>query len=152
MVSSSSFAWERARTTKDIDLRLVGPPAGLLERLRRAAGLELGDFMVFTVAPDAEHPAIANEGMLYGGQRHRVTCTLAGKPYGQMFGLDIAFADPMPRVFPNAKPFRGDAAVPNLVPHLLLVQKRLPQIDPPYSRFASFSMPVLGSTARTRTR
>jgi len=86
---------ERARTTKDIDLRLVGPAAGLLERLRRAAELELGDFMVFNVAPDADHPAITNEGMVYEGQRHRVTCTLAGKPYGQLFGLDIAFADPI---------------------------------------------------------
>jgi hypothetical protein len=86
---------ERARTTKDIDLRLVGSPAGLLERLRRAAELELEDFMVFSVAPDREHPAITNEGMIYEGQRYRVTCTLAGKPYGQPFGLDIAFADPI---------------------------------------------------------
>jgi len=58
---------ERARTTKDIDLRLVGPPTGILERLRRAAGLDLGEFMVFTVAPDAEHPEITNEGMVYEG-------------------------------------------------------------------------------------
>ncbi len=86
---------ERARTTKDIDLRLVGSPIGLLERLRRAAELELGDFMVFTVARDAEHPAITTEGMVYEGQRYRVSCTLAGKPYGQPFGLDIAFADPI---------------------------------------------------------
>jgi hypothetical protein len=86
---------ERARTTKDIDLRLVGPPTGILERLQRAAGLDLGDFMVFTVAPDAEHPEITNEGMVYEGQRYRVTCALAGKPYGQAFGLDIAFTDPI---------------------------------------------------------
>ena len=86
---------DRARTTKDIDLRLVGPPAGVLERLRRAAELELSDFMLFNVARDAEHPAITNEGMAYEGQRYRVTCALAGKPYGQMFGLDIAFADPI---------------------------------------------------------
>ncbi len=51
--------------------------------------------MVFTVAPDAEHPEITNEGMVYEGQRYRVTCALAGKPYGQTFGLDIAFADPV---------------------------------------------------------
>jgi len=51
--------------------------------------------MLFTVMPDAEHPAITNEGMVYEGQRHRVTCSLAGKPYGQPFGLDIAFADPI---------------------------------------------------------
>ena len=86
---------ERARTTKDIDLRLVGPPTELLERLQRAARIELGDFMVFTVAPHAEHPEITNEGMVYEGQRYRVDCALAGKPYGQPFGLDIAFADPI---------------------------------------------------------
>ena len=51
--------------------------------------------MVFSVTPDAEHPDITNEGMVYEGQRYRVTCALAGKPYGQPFGLDIAFADPI---------------------------------------------------------
>jgi hypothetical protein len=86
---------ERARTTKDIDLRLVGSPAGVFERLRRAAVMDLGDFMVFTVALDAHHPDITNEGMIYEGQRYRATCALAGKLYGQPFGLDIAFADPI---------------------------------------------------------
>jgi hypothetical protein len=51
--------------------------------------------MRFEVSPDTEHPEITNEGMLYEGQRYRVTCSLAGKPYGQPFGLDVAFADPM---------------------------------------------------------
>lgn len=86
---------ERARTTKDIDLRLTGAPSRLLDRLERAAALELGDFMLFKVAPDAEHPEIVNDGMIYEGQRYRVSCALAGKPYGQAFGLDIAFADPI---------------------------------------------------------
>lgn len=86
---------DRARTTKDVDLRVMGAPTGLLDRLVRAARLELGDFMIFTVAPDAEHPDITNEGMVYEGQRYRVNCALAGKPYGQPFGLDIAFADPI---------------------------------------------------------
>jgi hypothetical protein len=40
------------------------------------AELELGDFMVFSVVPDADHPAITNEGMVYEGLRHRVSCTL----------------------------------------------------------------------------
>lgn len=86
---------ERARTTKDIDLRLVGPPTELLERLERAARIDVGDFMLFNVAPDAEHPDLTNEGMVYEGKRYRVDCALAGKPYGQPFGLDIAFADPI---------------------------------------------------------
>jgi hypothetical protein len=33
--------------------------------------------------------------MAYEGQRYRVTCSFAGKPYGQPFGLDVAFADPI---------------------------------------------------------
>ena len=63
--------------------------------MKAAAAFELGDFMIFDVNPDAEHPAITNEGMVYEGQRYRVTCKLAGKPYGQPFGLDVAFADPI---------------------------------------------------------
>jgi hypothetical protein len=86
---------ERARTTKDIDLRLVGSPDRVPDHLKAATALDLGDFMRFDVSPDAEHPEITNEGMLYEGQRYRVTCSLAGKPYGQPFGLDVAFADPI---------------------------------------------------------
>jgi hypothetical protein len=86
---------ERARTTQDVDLRLTGAPSELITRLRRAAELELGDSMIFTVTRDTDHPQITNEGMIYEGQRYRVACTLAGKPYGHPFGLDIAFADPI---------------------------------------------------------
>ncbi len=86
---------ERARTTKDVDLRITGSQAGLESRLRHAAARELGDFMIFTIALDAEHPQITNEGLMYQGQRFRVDCALAGKPYGQPFGLDVAFAEPI---------------------------------------------------------
>lgn len=86
---------ERARTTQDVDLRLTGKPTELLEQLRRAAELELGDSMIYLVTRDTEHPQMTNEGMIYEGQRYRVACTLAGKPYGHPFGLDIAFADPI---------------------------------------------------------
>lgn len=86
---------ERARTTKDIDLWLIGSPDGLLERLQELAAMDLGDFLSFDVKPDAVHPAITNEGMLHEGQRYRVACRLAGKVYGQPFGLDVAFADPI---------------------------------------------------------
>lgn len=48
------------------------------DHLKAAVALDLGDFMRFDVAPDADHPEITNEGMLYEGQRYRVTCTLAG--------------------------------------------------------------------------
>jgi hypothetical protein len=48
---------QRARTTKDVDLRMTGSPA---------------------------------EGM-----RFRAACKLAGRPYGDPFGVDVAYGDPM---------------------------------------------------------
>jgi predicted nucleotidyltransferase component of viral defense system len=86
---------ERARTTKDVDLRVTGSPDDILERLRRAAGRDLGDFMVFTIRPDERHPEIQNEGMQYEGLRFRAECTLAGKVYARPFGVDVAFGDPI---------------------------------------------------------
>ena len=86
---------ERARTTKDVDLRLLGSPDDILLRLREACRQDLGDFMTFEVEPDHHHPEIVNEGMLYEGLRFRAECRLAGKLYGQPFGVDVAFGDPI---------------------------------------------------------
>jgi hypothetical protein len=86
---------ERARTTKDVDLQVSGPPDKLLASLQQAGRHDLGDFMTFEVSPDAEHPVIANDGMQYEGQRFRAECRLAGKLYGQRFGIDVAFGDPI---------------------------------------------------------
>jgi predicted nucleotidyltransferase component of viral defense system len=85
----------RARTTKDVDLRLMGAPENTLDKLRAAARRDLGDFMVFNVMPDERHPDIQNDGLKYDGMRFRAECSLAGKIYGRPFGVDIAFADPM---------------------------------------------------------
>ncbi len=84
---------ERARTTKDVDLRLVGSPESVLEQLQQAGRLDLGDFMTFEVRPDPKHPDIQNDGMLYDGLRYRSEAKLAGKLFGQPFGVDVAFAD-----------------------------------------------------------
>ena len=86
---------ERARTTKDIDLRLVGSPDGVLAKLQEAARLDLEDFLTFEIGPDQDHPEIQNDGMLYEGLRFRAECRLAGKPFGQPFGVDVAFGDPI---------------------------------------------------------
>jgi hypothetical protein len=86
---------ERARTTKDVDLRVTGSPDKLLAGLQQAGRQDLGDFMTFEVNPDAEHPTIENDGMQYEGQRFRAECRLAGKLYGQRFGVDVAFGDPI---------------------------------------------------------
>lgn len=86
---------ERARTTKDIDLRLMGPPDDILVKLQDAGRRNLGDFMTFEVGPDDDHPEIQNDGMLYDGLRFRAECRLAGKVFGQAFGVDVAFGDPI---------------------------------------------------------
>lgn len=86
---------ERARTTKDVDLRMVGSPEDVLAKLQEASRKNLGDFMTFEVGPDDDHPEIQNDGMQYDGLRFRAECKLAGKLYGQPFGVDVAFGDPI---------------------------------------------------------
>lgn len=86
---------DRARTTKDIDLRVSGDSKALLELLRQAGRLDLGDFLTYEVQADQHHPEFQNEGMKYEGQRFRAEGKLAGKLYGQAFGIDVAFGDPI---------------------------------------------------------
>jgi len=86
---------ERARTTKDVDLRLEGSPDDVFPKLQEAGRKNLGDFMTFEVAPDDDHPEIQNDGMQYEGLRFRAECKLAGKVYRQPFGVDVAFGDPI---------------------------------------------------------
>jgi len=89
------FRLGRARTTKDVDLRWTGSPDQVLERLQYAGRRALGDFMSFEVQPDARHPEIDAEGSRHEGLRFRAECKLAGKLYGQRFGVDVAFDDPI---------------------------------------------------------
>ena len=86
---------ERARTTKDIDLRMMGSSRDVLERLQEAGRLDLGDHMRFEIQADNENPEIQNEGMRYEGYRYRAECRLAGVIYGRPFGVDVAFGDPL---------------------------------------------------------
>jgi hypothetical protein len=86
---------ERARTTKDIDLRMMGSPDDLLARLQETARRDLGDHLTFEVAPDQDHPELHNDSMQYDGFRFRAECRLAGKLYGQPFGVDVAFGEPI---------------------------------------------------------
>ncbi len=86
---------ERARTTKDIDLRMTGSPPQALVRLQEVGRRDLGDFLTFEVVPDRDQPKIQNDGVRYEGHRFRAECRLAGRLYGQPFGVDVAFGDPM---------------------------------------------------------
>jgi predicted nucleotidyltransferase component of viral defense system len=105
---------EQARATKDVDLRLAGSPNTALGKLQEAGQQDLGDFMAFEVGRDAEQPAIQNDGMRYEGLRFRAECRLAGRLYGQPFGVDIAFGDPLvgePEIF-TAEDILGFAGIP----------------------------------------
>jgi hypothetical protein len=86
---------ERARTTKDVDLRMTGSPTKVLERLQEASRLNFHDYMTFEVRPDTERPGIQNDGTKYDGLRFRAECKLAAKLYGSPFGVDVAFGDPI---------------------------------------------------------
>ncbi len=86
---------DRARTTKDVDLRLLGDPDDVLRELQEAGRLDLGDFLRFEVREDAKLPEIRAEGPAYPGRRYRAEAKLAGKLYGFPFGVDIAFAEPL---------------------------------------------------------
>jgi hypothetical protein len=85
---------ERARTTRDVDVRLVGSPENLLGRLQDAVAQDFGDSLRFLLSelPEDE-AAIEGDGMVYEGRRFRVEAQLAGKLYGARFGLDVAFGD-----------------------------------------------------------
>ncbi len=86
---------ERARTTKDVDLRFTGNPDNILERLQSAARMNLEDFMTFEVELDSRHPTIQGDSVKYDGFRFRAKCLLAGKIYGHVFGIDIGVGDPI---------------------------------------------------------
>lgn len=86
---------ERARTTKDVDLRMTGTPAQVLDRLQAAGRVDLGDYMRFEIQRDRNYPEILGEGMKHAGSRFSAECLLAGKIYGRRFGVDVGFGDPL---------------------------------------------------------
>lgn len=98
---------ERARTTKDVDLRVVGPPENLLPKLQAAARSNLGDFMTFEVRPDDDHPELQNDGMQYEGLRFRGFAGIA-PPALRLYPIETHIAEKlhaytMPRTRPNSR-------------------------------------------------
>jgi hypothetical protein len=85
----------RARTTKDVDLRMTGSPDDLPDRLQAAGRLDLGDYMRFEIQADPRHPDLRDLPMQHRGYRFRAECRLAGKLYGRRFGVDVGFGDPI---------------------------------------------------------
>jgi hypothetical protein len=87
--------FERARATRDIDLRVSASPADLDEILGRIASATTNpdDYLRFEMVSHPRHPTIHGDGVIYEGRRYVVTPRLAAQPYGSAFGLDISFGD-----------------------------------------------------------
>ena len=88
---------DRARATKDVDLRLTGDPKHVKADLQAAGRLELGDRPSFEIAEDRDHPVMQGEGMVYDGYRYRAEARLAGKIYASAFGSMWHSPTPSPR-------------------------------------------------------
>ena len=86
---------DRARATRDADLRVNASPEDLLARLREAARRDVGDQRAFEVERDSAHPTMAADGLRDEGQRFRVRATLAGRRYGDVCGVDAAIGEPI---------------------------------------------------------
>jgi len=88
---------DHARTTRDVDLRAIGSSDELSTILSLATTWrpDPEDHLQFRVEPNPDHPEIEAEWMQYDGLRFRVACMLAGKQFGDAFGIDVAYADPV---------------------------------------------------------
>jgi hypothetical protein len=90
------FRLERARATKDIDLRMEGDRDRIVERLRhRVAKVGAWDGLTFTIDNNPDDPDIDGDGVIYEGVRLRAHALFAEKRYGSAFGVDVAIGDPM---------------------------------------------------------
>jgi hypothetical protein len=96
----------RARSTRDIDLRALGAPEHFDGALRALGTDDRGDYLRFRIEPH-RRPDLDAIGMKYPGKRYRVQAVLAGKVYGDPFGVDVAFGEPILGA-PDRLPGRSD--------------------------------------------
>ena len=83
----------RARTTRDVDVRLAGMSSEVLVRLQAAGRRDLGDFLTFRVQEPSGEVLMEGDGIIYEGRRFRAEALLGGERYGDLFGLDVAVGD-----------------------------------------------------------
>ena len=85
----------RARATRDVDVLARGDGDSAEALMRRAAGLapEPPDHIEFAVVPNPGDRGIDGAGVRYHGRRFLVTPTIASRPFGDRFGVDVAVAD-----------------------------------------------------------
>ena len=99
VVVKGGFAMElrlkRARTTKDVDLRVEGDLDELLDKLREESARQRDDYLTYEIGDEADFKEMLGDQLVYGGRRLRVQAMLAGQPFGGPFRLDVSLADEM---------------------------------------------------------
>jgi len=83
----------QARSTKDVDLHLLGSIDEARRKILACARQNFDDFMTFEVSEAEEWDDLTNDGLAYEGKRFHAECRLAGKIYGMKFPVDIAVGD-----------------------------------------------------------
>lgn len=85
-----------ARATQDLDVHVSGSSDRLLNRLQVAGRIDLGDRLRFDISTESDDlRTIEGDGALYEGFRFRISAVLAGRQYGDRFGLDVVFGEPI---------------------------------------------------------
>jgi Nucleotidyl transferase AbiEii toxin, Type IV TA system len=85
------FRIQEARTTREVDLGMMGSPEKTLQRLQTAGRIDAADYMTFEIERGED---LAGLQVQYVGHRYRALPLLAGKEYGARFGIDIVFGEP----------------------------------------------------------
>ncbi len=136
----------RARTTRDVDLRTLGDPELVLTRLQQATLADLGDHLAFQVSEDRDNPAIVGDGVAYGGRRFRVTATLAMRPYGGPFGVDVVIGGPVTGEIQSVsgKPYLAFADITPAQVRLIPVEQHIAE------KLHALTMPRPGPNSRMR--
>ncbi|QDG52088.1 nucleotidyl transferase AbiEii/AbiGii toxin family protein [Persicimonas caeni] len=97
VILKGGFAMElrlsRARTTKDIDMRIEGALDDVVDRLRAEAAKQRDDYLTFAFVGEEDFKEMVGEQVVYGGRRLRVQAQLAARPFGSIFMLDLSVSD-----------------------------------------------------------
>jgi len=83
----------KARTTRDVDLRVEGDLDDLVHRIRLEAARQGDDFLTFDLGSETDFRELLGEQVVYGGRRITVQARLAGKRFGGPFRLDLSLGD-----------------------------------------------------------
>ena len=136
----------RARTTRDVDLRTLGNADQVLGRLQQAGRTDLGDYLAFEVAEDANHPTIDGDGVIYGGRRFRVVAKLAMRPYGAPFGVDVVIGGPVTGHVEKTtgRPYLAFAGIAPAQLRLIPVEQHIAE------KLHALTMPRSGPNSRVR--